>query len=176
MTDVLGIPIPSDDPLFLGVVALHVIAGLAAVASGLTAMLATKGRGRHSNAGTIYFWCLAALFGTATLLSAMRWAEDYHLFLLGALAFGSGVLGRAVIARHWDLRFHVAAMGTSFVVLLTAFYVDNGPNLPIWRELPRIAYWTVPAIVAVPIILWAFMRHPLLRSPGRYPDPTTPSI
>jgi hypothetical protein len=164
MTVVLGIPIPSRDPLFLGALALHVMAGLAAVVSGVLAMLAAKGRGRHANAGTVYFWCLAAIFTTAAVLSAMRWAEDYHLYLLGALAFGSGLLGRLAAARHWDLRFHVALMGTSYIVMLTAFYVDNGPNLPVWRQLPHLAYWTVPAFVGVPIILWVFARHPLLQS------------
>ena len=24
---------------------------------------------------------------------------------------------------------------------LTAFYVDNGKNLPLWKELPEIAFW-----------------------------------
>jgi uncharacterized membrane protein len=165
MTIVLGIPIPSDDPLFLGAVAIHVVAGLAAVIAGVIAMLAVKGRGRHANAGSVYFWCLAMVFATATLLSAMRWAEDYHLFLLGALAFAAGLLGRIAAARHWDLHIHVALMGTSYIALLTAFYVDNGPNLPGWRQLPHIAFWTLPAIVGVPIILRAFLRHPLLRTP-----------
>ena len=28
-------------------------------------------------------------------------------------------------------------MGASYILLLTAFYVDNGKNLPLWRELPE---------------------------------------
>jgi len=162
MTVVLGIPIPSDDPQFLVALALHVAAGLAAVVAGAIAILSVKGHGRHSTAGTAYFWCLAVIFVTATLLSAMRWTEDWHLFVLGALAFGSGQLGRLAASRHWDLRIHAALMGTSCIVLLTAFYVDNGPNLPVWRQLPHIAYWTVPAVAGVPLILWALLRHPLL--------------
>jgi hypothetical protein len=39
---------------------------------------------------------------------------------------------------------HVNAMGLSYVLLLTAFYVDNGKNLPLWRRLPPIAYWVIP--------------------------------
>jgi hypothetical protein len=34
------------------------------------------------------------------------------------------------------LSVHVTAMGVSYIVLLTAFYVDNGPHLPLWRSLP----------------------------------------
>lgn len=41
------------------------------------AMLSEKRRGRHSKFGTIYFWCLLALFGSATFLSLMRWDENY---------------------------------------------------------------------------------------------------
>jgi hypothetical protein len=47
--------------------------------------------------------------------------------------------------------------------MLTAFYVDNGPNLPFWRELPPLALWVLPAIVGLPIWLTAFVRHPLTR-------------
>jgi len=31
-------------------------------------------------------------------------------------------------------------MGVSYIVLLTAFYVDNGKSLPLWKELPPISY------------------------------------
>jgi len=54
-------------------------------------------------------------------------------------------------------------MGASYILLITAFYVDNGPNLPLWRELPQIAFWTLPGLVGAPIVLNAFFRHPLVR-------------
>lgn len=50
-TVVLGIPIPSTDPIFLAIVGIHVLFGLAAVIAGVVAMLSKKGRGRHSNWG-----------------------------------------------------------------------------------------------------------------------------
>jgi len=53
-------------------------------------------------------------------------------------------------------------MGTSYVLLLTAFYVDNGKNLPLWKELPQIAFWLLPSVVGVPIILNALWRHPIV--------------
>ena len=40
------------------------------------------------------FWCLAGVFLTVTGLAAARWAEDYHLFVLGALSFASAYFGR----------------------------------------------------------------------------------
>src|SRR5665213_4243440 len=77
-----GLPIPSTSPVFLAAVGLHVLAGLTCVAAGAVAMLSRKGRGRHSTLGTIYFRSLAVVFGTAAGLSAVRWAEDYPLFIL----------------------------------------------------------------------------------------------
>jgi len=54
-------------------------------------------------------------------------------------------------------------MGLSFALLLTAFYVDNGPNLPLWRELPSITYWLLPSVVGLPLIIRALLGHPLVR-------------
>jgi uncharacterized membrane protein len=75
-TLVLGIPVPSTDPVFLATVGVHDLFGLAAVIIGAFAMLSEKGRGRHSNFGTIYFWCLLGVFVTMNALSFMRWAEN----------------------------------------------------------------------------------------------------
>ncbi len=44
----------------------------------------------------------------------------------------------------------------------SAFYVDNGPHLPLWRELPTITYWVGPSVVGLPIVVRALMRHPLV--------------
>jgi hypothetical protein len=96
----------------------------------------------------------------------MRWAENYHLFVLGVLSFAAAAIGRMALRRHWTgwVRWHISGMGFSYVLLLTAFYVDNGPNLPVWREFPPLAYWLGPAAVGLPLILWALLRHPLVRS------------
>jgi hypothetical protein len=54
------------------------------------------------------------------------------------------------------VRLHIAGIGASYVLLLTAFYVDNGPNLPLWRLLPRIAFWQLPTAVRAPIIACSY--------------------
>ena len=164
-TVVLGIPIPSTSPIFLAVVALHVLVGLVCVVAGAIAMLSPKRGGRHPRFGTIYYWGLVAVFVTATGLSMARWAENYHLFLLGLLAFIAASVGRAARRRlwlHWA-RLHISGMGLSYVLLLTAFYVDNGKSLPLWKELPSIAYWVLPAAIGLPLIVHALLRHPLVR-------------
>ena len=52
-------------------------------------------------------------------------------------------------------------MGSSYILMLTAFYVDNGKNLPIWKELPQIAFWLLPAAFGIPLLVCALLRHPL---------------
>src|SRR5262245_28063723 len=77
-TTIGGFTIPSSDTVFLGIVTIHITLGLCAVATGLAAMLSEKRPGRHPRFGTLYFWFLAGLFVSATVLSVMRWAHAYH--------------------------------------------------------------------------------------------------
>jgi hypothetical protein len=172
VTTIAGIEIPSTSPVFLTIVGFHILLGLTCVVTGFVAMVSPKGRGRHSRFGTLYSWCLSAVFASATALSAMRWTENYHLFIIGALSFATALLGRAAARRQQPGRrfdLHVAGMGLSYIFMLTAFYVDNGKNLPLWRELPAIVLWLLPAVVGIPIIVRALLRHPLLRQSGRQP-------
>ena len=164
-TVVGGIPIPTDDTVFLGVLAVHVVAGLVCVVAGIVAMLSVKRVGRHPTAGSIYYWSLLVVFVTMSALALVRWVEDYHLFILGVLAFAAGTLGRTARRRRWQewVKLHIVGMGTSYILLLTAFYVDNGPNLPLWRMLPPLTFWILPSAVGIPIISWALLRHPLRR-------------
>jgi len=169
ITSVAGIDIPSTNPVFLAVVGVHILLGLTCTVTGIVAMLSPKRAGRHPRYGTIYFWCLAGVFLTATSLAAVRWAEDYHLFLLGATSLAAAYLARQARRerwRHWA-RLHITGMGASYVLLLIAFYVDNGKSLPLWKELPPTAYWLLPAGVGVPLIVRALLWHPLARRHGR---------
>ena len=101
-TTIGGIVIPSTDPAFLAAtIGLHIPLGIACVLAGTAAMLTRKGRGRHSRFGTIYFYCLLALFASATFLSLMLWSEDEHLFVLGALSFAAAFLSRAAVRGRW---------------------------------------------------------------------------
>ena len=100
-TTIGGIPLPSDTPLFLALVALHVVAGLTCVMAGAVAMLSRKRSGRHPLAGSVYYWALACVVVTMTVLAVSRWAEDYHLFALGALSFAAATVGRMARRRRW---------------------------------------------------------------------------
>jgi hypothetical protein len=59
--------------------------------------------------------------------------------------------------------FNGPGIGTSYVLLLTAFCVDDCKSPPLWKELPSLAYWVLPAAVGVPLIVRALLRHPLAR-------------
>jgi hypothetical protein len=168
-TIILGIEIPSTDPIFVGViVGIHIPLGLACAIAGATAMLSKKRRGRHSTAGKVYYWCLLALSASAGFLSVMRWAENYHLFTLGALSFASAWLGRSALLQRWPhwARLHITGMGLSYILMLIAFYVDNGKQLPLWKDLPHFAYWLLPLAVGVPLIVHALLWHSLVRKPS----------
>jgi hypothetical protein len=163
---VLGIPIPSSSPIFLSIVAVHVAAGLVCTIAGIGAMLTPKRAGRHPAAGAVYYWSLVGVFVTMAALSILRWPENTHLFVLGILSFGAGTIGRMARRRLWRgwLRLHIVSMAISYILLLTAFYVDNGPHLPVWRSLPPLAHWLLPSFVGVPLLIWALRRHPLILS------------
>src|SRR5215510_7279888 len=108
-TIVFGVPVPSADPIFVAVVRFHILVGIACVAAGAMAMFSHKGRGRHSKFGTLYYWCLVIVVGTATGLSVARWNDSYHLFILGVLALLAATFGRTALRRRWHrwARLHV---------------------------------------------------------------------
>src|SRR5512146_796898 len=154
-----GIKVPCDSSLFLAVLAVHIPFGILCVLTGFMAILSKKRPGNHPKFGTIYYWGMSVIFVSASILAALRWAEDYHLFILGSLAFAAATFGRTARRRRWRgwVRLHISGMGLSYILMLTAFYVDNGKNLPLWKELPTIAYWTLPSIVGLPLIVRALL-------------------
>jgi hypothetical protein len=164
-TIVFGVPVPSADPIFIALVRFHILVGMACVVAGGIAMFSHKGRGGHSTFGTMYYWCLAVLVATATALSAARWGHNYHLFILGAFALITATVARTALRHRWAnwVRLHIIGMGSSYILMLTAFYVDNGKNLPLWKELPPTAFWLLPAGLGMPILVRAFLKHPLAR-------------
>jgi hypothetical protein len=162
---VLGIPIPSSSPIFLSIVAVHVAAGLVCTIAGIVAMLAPKRTGRHPSAGSVYYWSLVVVFVSMAALSILRWPENTHLFVLGVLSFAAGTIGRTARRQLWNgwVRLHIAGMAISYILLLTAFYVDNGPHLPLWRSLSPMAHWLLPSVIGFPVLLWVLRRHPLVK-------------
>jgi hypothetical protein len=156
---ILGDEVGSTAPVFLAFLAVHVIAGLTAVATGAVAALARKGSPRHIRAGRWFYRAITVVFATATILAAVRWRQDYYLFIIGAVAFAAATIGYQHRRRHrpGDTG-HIAGMGAAYVAMLTAFYVDNGPRLPLWDRLPAWAFWLLPTAIGAPVIARAVIR------------------
>ena len=157
---ILGVEVGSTAPAFLAVLAVHVVAGLTAVITGAAAALARKGSGRHIQAGRWYYRAIGAVFVTATALAAMRWAQDWYLFILGAVAFTAATAGYLHRRRHrpGDTG-HIAGMGIAYTAMLTAFYVDNGPKLPLWERLPTLVFWIGPSAIGLPLVVRTLKRR-----------------
>jgi hypothetical protein len=145
---------------------VHVAAGLVSVIAGAAAMLSRKGIGRHTKAGIMYYRSLLVAVITMSLLAVMRWPQDTHLLVLGLLSLTGAVYARQLIRARsaWRIRGHILGMGSSYVLLLVAFYVDNGMQLPVWRHLPHATYWLIPSLVGVPFMARSFWSSALARA------------
>jgi hypothetical protein len=168
------------------VLAIHVAAGLTCVVAGAVAASARKRPGRHPAAGRIYLGALAVLVVTAGIMAAIRWPDDVHLLVIGSVAAAFAFGGWRARRRHrpgW-VRWHAIGVGGSYIALLTGFYVDNGPQLPIWDRLPSWAFWVLPSVVGIPLIARALRRYGSGASwrparagrPGAWPRPRRPGV
>jgi hypothetical protein len=147
--------------LFAALLVVHIAAGLTAVIAGATAMLSPKRTGRHPKAGRIYCTALSVVCATAAGMAALRWPDDAYLVALGTLsllAASAGYLARQYRWHGW-IRLHIMGMGTSYIVLLTAFFVDNGRRLAVWDRLPMFAFWIVPSLIGFPVVVRALVRY-----------------
>ena len=163
---ILGDQVGSTEPVFLAFLAIHVIAALTAVITGAIAALTRKGSPRHTRAGRWFYRAITVVFGTAIALAVMRWRQDYHLVIIGVIAFIAATIGYQHRRRHrpGDTG-HIAGMGIGYTAMLTAFYVNNGPHLPLWDRLPTLAFWLVPSAVAAPLTARAVIRARLPSPP-----------
>jgi hypothetical protein len=117
--------------------------------------------------GTLYYRSLTVVVASAAWLAALRWPQDAYLLVLGTLAFAAATLGRTARRRRWRWRrwrwgwigLHLTGMSASSILLLTAFYVDNGKNLPVWRALPHLTYWLLPSAIGLPLVARALARY-----------------
>src|SRR4051794_9538740 len=76
------------------------------------------------------------LYGN-TWTGAVSWEHNRHLFAVAVVATLTAV-GLTARRRRWPrwMAWHGAAMAGAFIALRTGFYVDNGPQIPVWNRLP----------------------------------------
>jgi len=48
--------------------------------------------------------------------------------------------------------------------MLVAFYIDNGKQRPLWRDLPHFMYWMIPMAIGMPLVVRALLWLPLARA------------
>ena len=164
-----GALLPADvGTTFLVVLAVHIAVGLTCVVCVAGAALSRKGGRRHVRFGRTYVRSLAVVTATMLMLAIMRWPHDTHLVALGAASAAAAWIGLSMARRAApSVRAHGWSMAASAILLLTAFYVDNGPNLPVWQLLPHWVFWVLPALVGIPLTAAAIHRARLAGTQGR---------
>jgi hypothetical protein len=152
--------IPPGSTTFHLLLAVHIAAALTCVVTGAVAALSPKRPGRHLRLGTLYYRSLCVVVASAAWLAALRWPQDAYLLVLGTLSVAAATLGRTARRRRWRwIGLHLAGMSASYILLLTAFYVDNGKHLPVWRSLLYLAYWLLLSAVGLPLVARALARY-----------------
>jgi hypothetical protein len=142
---------------------VHALAGLTTAVIGIVAFSVPKDPARHHRWGDRYLWAYTVVFLTATILSAQRWQADAYLFVLAVLGY-SFVLGgysarrfreapwlRRALGEYWVIA-HLTGMIASYVVLWTAFFVDNAHLIPGLQRLPTFTFWVAPTLIALPFL------------------------
>lgn len=132
-------------------------------------MLAPKGGAAHLRRGRAYLRALVVVCATGLGLVATRGPGFLHLAPLGVAAAALGLIGYSA-RRRPNAAAHLACMGFSYVAMLTAFYVDNGPKLPGWRMLPPLSFWVLPSLIGAPLIGLGLMRSARRSRPPEGPS------
>jgi hypothetical protein len=156
---IFGFPLSFFLPLVV-----HAWAGMATGVTGVVTFCAPKSRERHPRWGTRYLWAYTLVFLTATVLSVQRWSADAYLFLLATIGYGFALGGYAarrfrrkpwmkrVMGKQWVI-VHIVGMIGSYIILWTAFYVDNAHLIPLLDQLPTLTFWVLPTTIGLPFII-----------------------
>jgi hypothetical protein len=160
-----GLPLAFFLPLVV-----HALAGLNTVVTGIITFIMPRHPGRHHRWGTRYLWAYTVVFITAMLLSVQHWPADAYLLVLATIGYGLALGGYGVrrlrhmpwltrLLGEWWVIAHLVGMIGSYVVLLTAFYVDNAHLIPGLQRLPSVVFWCGPSLVALPFLVRAIARY-----------------
>ncbi len=158
---------------------VHALAGLSVGVTGVLAFLAPKRRGRHHRWGKRYLWAYTVVFLTATILSVQRWPADAYLFVLATIGYGLALGGYGarrfrrnpflvrLLGKQW-IAAHIVGVIGSYIVLWTAFYVDNAHLIPGLKQIPTLVFWVLPTVIGIPFIVLSISRFA--------PNMATPSM
>jgi hypothetical protein len=148
---------------------VHALAGLTTGVTGVLAFRAPKRRGRHHQWGKTYLWAYTVVFLTATILSVQRLPADAYLLVQATLGYGLALSGyaarrfrqepilRRTLGKQWVV-VHIIGVIGSYVILWTAFYVDNAHLIPGLKQLPTLTFWVLPTLIALPFLVVSLSR------------------
>ena len=148
---------------------VHALAGLTTGVMGVLALRAPKRRGRHHQLGKSYLWAYTVVFLTAIMLSVQHMPADAYLLVLATIGYGLALSGfaarrfrqeplvRRLVGKQWVVAHIIGVIG-SYVVLWTAFYVDNAHLIPGLKQLPTLTFWVLPTVIALPGLLVSLSR------------------
>ena len=158
-SEIFGLPIPDAGPIFAAALVLHILSGLTAVIAGGLAATARKQPGRHPRAGRVYLCALGGIFATATIMAAIRWHEDAHLFAIAVIAFSLGLYGyrarRPPQAGHHTTPSAWAAPTSPYSPASTS---TTDPSCPYGTGYPTSPTGYCPASSDAPLI-WLALRR-----------------
>ncbi len=109
------------------------------------------------------------VFLTATILSLQRMPADAYLLVLATFGYGLALCGYAarrfrlepivrwMLGKQWVV-VHIIGVIGSYVVLWTAFYVDNAHLIPGLKDLPTLTFWVLPTLIALPFLVVSLSR------------------
>jgi hypothetical protein len=148
---------------------VHILAGLTAGITGVVMFSLPKRRGSHQRWETSYVWAYSVVFLTVTILSVQQWKADAYLFFLAVLGYGLALGGYAArrfgqearvgdtLAKQWVV-VHIVGMIGSYVVLWTAFFVDNAHKIPGLNQLPTLTFWVLPSLIGLSFLVVSLSR------------------
>jgi hypothetical protein len=62
-----------------------------------------------------------------------------------------------MLGKQWIVA-HIVGMIGSYVVLWTAFYVDNAHLIPLLNRLPLLTFWVLPSLIGLPFMVLSLSR------------------
>jgi hypothetical protein len=159
-----GLPLTFFLPLVV-----HALAGLTSGITGILTFIAPKRPGRHHQWGERYLVAYSVAVLMAIILSVQHWPADAYLFGLALLGGSFALTGysarrlredptvQRLLGANWVV-VHIVGMIGSYVVLWTAFYVDNAHLFPLVNRLPVLVFWVGPTAIAVPFLVRSLSR------------------
>ena len=159
-----GLPLSFFIPLVM-----HALAALTTGVTGVITFSRPIDSVRHPKWGERYLWAYTIVFLTAIILSVQHWPTDAYLVILATIGYGFALAGygarrfrqklmvRRILGKQW-ISAHIVSMIGSYVVLWTAFYVDNAHLFPGLKELPTLTFWVLPTMIALPFLVVSLSR------------------